>query len=54
MTTSLGVDVTLSGELLRHLRAEARKLGVPLQWLVASLVVDTVETVEHTLEPVAA
>jgi hypothetical protein len=54
MTTSPGVEVTLSGELLRHLRGEARKLGVPLQWLVAALVVDTVETVEHSHEPVAA
>jgi len=54
MTTRPGVEVTLSGELLRHLRTEARKLGVPLRWLVASLVVDTVETAEQDPHPVAA
>lgn len=37
------VAVTLSADLYRHLRAEARRLQIPLEWLVASLVVDTVE-----------
>jgi len=49
-----GVEVTLSGELLRHLRAEAKRLGVPLQWLVASMVLDTVESAENCHKPVAA
>jgi hypothetical protein len=49
MTNTTGVDVTLSSELLRHLRDEARKLGVALEWLIASLVVDTVESI-HTPE----
>jgi len=40
------VEVTLSSELLRHLRAEARALGVSIRWLIASMVVDTVDTVE--------
>ncbi len=35
--------VTLSAELFELLTAEARKLGLPLEWLVASLVVDTVD-----------
>jgi hypothetical protein len=52
-TTMTDVDVTLSAELLRHLRQEARQLGVPLSWLVASLVVDTVETAK-VQGPVAA
>jgi hypothetical protein len=34
--------VTLSPALYRHLTAEARRLDVPLAWLVASLVLDTV------------
>ncbi len=54
MTTAPGVEVTLSSELLRHLRAEAKKLGVSLNWLVASMVVDTVESVERAHEIVAA
>lgn len=37
------VAVTLSADLLRTMRREARRLGVPIEWLVASLVVDTVE-----------
>ncbi len=40
------VEVTLSSELLRHLRAEARALGVSIRWLIASMVVDTVDSVE--------
>lgn len=54
MTTSPEVDVTLSADLLRRLRAEARALGVPLQWLVASLVVDTVDSLNGDRGPVAA
>ena len=37
------VAVTLTPELYDRLAAEAAVLGVPLQWLVASLVVDTIE-----------
>jgi hypothetical protein len=54
MTTSPEVDVTLSADLLRRLRDEARALGVPLQWLVASLVVDTVDSLGADRDPVAA
>jgi hypothetical protein len=43
MNTETSLAVTLSAELFDLLTAEARKLGLPLEWLVASLVVDTVE-----------
>jgi hypothetical protein len=43
MPTEPSLAVTLSVELFDLLTSEARKLGVPLEWLVASLVVDTVE-----------
>ena len=43
MTAEPSLAVTLSTELFELLTAEARKLGLPLEWLVASLVVDTVE-----------
>ncbi len=51
MTTNPSVDVTLSADLLRHLRAEARELGVPIHWLIASMIVDTVETIEIEESP---
>jgi hypothetical protein len=35
------VQVTLSVELLNHLRLEAQSMHVPLRWLVAGLVCDT-------------
>jgi hypothetical protein len=47
MTNTAGIEVTLSSELLRHLRAEAKKLGVAIEWLIASMVVDTAETIDR-------
>jgi hypothetical protein len=44
MNAEASLAVTLSADLFALLTAEARKLGLPLEWLVASLVVDTVET----------
>ena len=41
MIAEPSLAVTLSAELFELLTAEARKLGLPLEWLVASLVVDT-------------
>ena len=38
------VAVTLSDELLDHLRRLVADLGVPLEWLVAGLVCDTLES----------
>jgi len=40
------VAVTLSAPLLARLRAEARALGLPLQYLVAALVADTLDPAE--------
>ena len=39
---SPGLSVTLSAALYAQLCAEASRLDVPLEWLVASLIVDTV------------
>jgi hypothetical protein len=36
--------VTLSDELLDVLQSQARVLRVPLRWVIASLVCDTIET----------
>jgi hypothetical protein len=38
------VQVTLSDELLDVLQDQARLLRVPLRWLIASLICDTIET----------
>jgi hypothetical protein len=46
MKTSPEIVVTLSDELLRSLRSQSRELKVPLSWLVAGLVCDTIETAE--------
>jgi hypothetical protein len=37
------IIVTLSAELLGHLRGLAGVLEVPLEWLVAGIVCDTIE-----------
>ncbi len=39
--------VTLPLDLLRHLRAESRRLEVPLEWLIAAVVVETMEPAEE-------
>jgi hypothetical protein len=38
------IRVTLSDELLDVLQAQARILRVPLRWMIASLVCDTIES----------
>ena len=43
MTAGREVAVTLSGPLLARLHAEADRLGLPLQYLVAALVADTLD-----------
>ena len=49
------VRVTLSDELLDVLQAHARVLRVPLRWVIASLVCDTIETAAVPgLSPIAA
>jgi hypothetical protein len=41
MNPSPEVAVTLEPELFRRLAAEAKRLGVSLEWVVAALVADT-------------
>ncbi len=43
MKPTPGIAVTLSRELFHHLRGLSSALDVPLRWLVAGLVCDTVE-----------
>ena len=42
MDTTPAISVTLSDDLLNHLRQRARNEQVPLTWLVAGLVCDTI------------
>ena len=44
MDASPEVFVTLSDELLAHLKKLAREMHVPLRWLVAGLICDTFES----------
>ncbi len=44
MNATPQVMVTLSADLLKQLRKESREQHVPLRWLVAGLVCDTMET----------
>ena len=37
------VRVTLSAELVRHLRLRASALKIPIEWLVVGLVCDTLD-----------
>lgn len=46
MNAKTELEVTLSPDLYRRLRREARLLGVPLRYLVASVVLDTIEGAE--------
>jgi hypothetical protein len=51
LNDSEGFSVTLSAELFEHIRTEARRLDLPMEWLIASLIVDTIEEREP-VEPV--
>jgi hypothetical protein len=48
MDASPEIRVTLSDELMKHLRLESQVRQVPLQWLVAGLVCDTLEAQKHS------
>ena len=48
------VRVALSDELLRHLRRRASELEIPIEWLVAGLVRDTLNNFAETSHPQAA
>jgi hypothetical protein len=43
MKDDSALAVTLTPALFAHLSAEAVRLDVPIEWLVAALVVDTVD-----------
>ena len=45
------VSITLSVELLDHLHRCAAELRVPLEWFVAGLVCDTIESLVHPHSP---
>jgi hypothetical protein len=45
MTKPSEISVSVSGKLLSQLRVRAAELEVPVQWLVAGLVCDTVEQI---------
>jgi len=49
MTTSPEIYVTLSDELLGSLRAQSQELKIPLKWLVAGLVCDTIDPAEKPI-----
>lgn len=51
MDASPQIRVTLSEELLEHLRHEAETRHVPLRWLVAGLVCDTLDREEAPARP---
>ena len=51
MKRSSEVSVTLTPELYEWLADEARMLDIPMEWLVASLVVDTIEVEARELVP---
>ena len=52
MNSATEIAVTLAPELFERLKAEARRLEISLEWLVASLVVDTMEKTPLRLVPV--
>ena len=55
MDASPQVRVTLSDDLLNHLRQRAQEKHVPLRWLVAGLVCDTFESgLEQSVDRVFA
>jgi hypothetical protein len=48
MKATTEVVVTLTDELWSRLRQEAARLDVPLEWLIAGLVCDTIERPERS------
>jgi hypothetical protein len=50
MKTNREIAVILSDELLESLRAQAGELKVPMKWLVAGLVCDTIELAAPPLD----
>jgi hypothetical protein len=54
MSSASEIAVTLAPELFDRLRTEAKLLGVSLEWLVASLVLDTIEGMKPEPIPIRA
>jgi hypothetical protein len=54
MTALSEVSVIPSAKLLSQLRARSADLGVPLTWLAAGLVCDTIESLADQGRPQAA
>ena len=54
MKTSPEIVVTLSDELMQSLRAQSQELKIPLRWLVAGMVCDTMETAEQPIDRASA
>jgi hypothetical protein len=54
MNAATELAVTLSAGLFDHLCAEALRLDVPLEWLVAGLVADTMDEAGSDRSPLAA
>ena len=50
MKTDREILVTLSDELFAYMRKQAQELHVPLKWLVAGLVCDTLDPVDAPQE----
>jgi hypothetical protein len=48
MSNRSRISVTLSDDLLDHLRLQSQQLHVPLKWLVAGLVLDTSDSAGPT------
>lgn len=54
MIASGELAVTLSADLMDQLRDESLRLDIPLEWLVAGLVCDTLDDPEFETVPLAA
>jgi hypothetical protein len=50
MKTNREILVTLSDELFGRIRMQAQELHVPLKWLVAGLVCDTIDPMDEPQE----
>ena len=47
MNDATEYSVTLTPELFRRLKAESSTLGIAMEWLVASLVLDTFDSEQY-------
>ena len=47
MNSATEYCVTLTPELFQRIKAEATRLGIAMEWLVASLVLDTLDSEQY-------